>query len=89
MDPQRDVPEITTACWGILQKSPDSVMCASARMVARRRGAERSVVLACTLLAYDPRFELGATLADAAGPVSLNHPFCASFCVLGGAACSR
>jgi len=89
MDPQRDVPEITTACWGILQKSPDSVMCASARMVARRRGAERPVVLACTLLAYDPRFELGATLTDAAGPVSLNHPFCASFCVLGGAACSR
>jgi hypothetical protein len=46
-------------------------------------------VLACTLLAYDPRFELGRTLADAARPVALNHPYCASFCVLGGAACSR
>ena len=31
----------------------------------------------------------GATLADAAGPVSLNHPHCAKFCVLGGGACSR
>ncbi len=89
MDPARDVPEITTACWGILHTSPDDVMCASSRMVVRRRDADRPTVLACTLLAYDPRFEMGATLAEAAAPVSLNHPFCASFCVLGGAACSR
>jgi uncharacterized Fe-S cluster-containing radical SAM superfamily protein len=89
MDPARDVPEITTACWGILKKSPDDVMCASARMVVRRRDADESVVLACTLLPYDPRFELGRTLADASVPVSLNHPYCASFCVLGGASCSR
>jgi hypothetical protein len=41
------------------------------------------------LQAYDPRFEMGATLEEASGPVSLNHPFCASFCVLGGASCSR
>jgi len=89
MDPARDVPEITTACWGILNKSPDSVMCASARMVVKRSGAVQPVVLACTLLPYDARFELGATLAEAAGPVALNHPHCASFCVLGGGACSR
>ncbi len=89
MEPTRDVPEITTACWGILQKSPDDVMCASARMVVKRRTAARPVVLACTLLAYDPRFEMGNTLAEASRPVSLNHPFCASFCVLGGASCSR
>ena len=37
MDAQRDVPEITTACWGILHKSPDDVMCASARMVVKRQ----------------------------------------------------
>ena len=89
MEPERDVPEITTACWGILHKSPDDVMCAGARMVAKRNGATNPVVLACTLLAYDPRFEMGTTLAAASEPVSLNHPFCASFCVLGGAACSR
>ncbi len=83
------MPEITIACWGILHKSPDDVMCASSRMVVQRAEADRPAVLACTLLAYDPRFELGATLAEAARPVSLNHPFCASFCVLGGAACSR
>jgi uncharacterized Fe-S cluster-containing radical SAM superfamily protein len=89
MEPQSDVPEITTACWGILHKSPDDVMCAGARMVVKRKDAPAPVVLACTLLAYDPRFEMGATLAEASGPVSLNHPFCASFCVLGGASCSR
>jgi len=89
MDAGADVPEITTACWGILRKSPDSLMCASARMVVKRRGAARPSVVACTLLPYDPQFELGETLAEAARPVALNHPHCATFCVLGGAACSR
>jgi hypothetical protein len=72
-----------------LKKSPDSVMCASARMVVKRKGAAGPAVVACTLLPFDPQFELGATLAEAARPVALNHPHCATFCVLGGAACSR
>ena len=88
MDAHAPVPEITTACWSILGKDPDSVMCASARMVVKRRGAMRPAVLACTLLAYDPQFELGNTLAEATGEVALNHPHCAKFCVLGGASCS-
>lgn len=82
-----DPPEITEACWSILHKSPDEVMCASSRMVVRRKGAAGPAVLACTLIAYDPQFELGRTLAEAARPVALNHRFCATFCVLGGAAC--
>jgi hypothetical protein len=89
MDAQHDVPEITTACWSILHKSPDDVMCASARMVVKHKHAGAPSVLACTLVPYDRQFELGRTLAEAARPVSLNHPYCASFCVLGGAACSR
>jgi uncharacterized Fe-S cluster-containing radical SAM superfamily protein len=89
MDEQAEVPEISERCWGILRKSPDSVMCASSRMVVKRKGADRPAVVACTLLPYDPRFELGATLTEAAQPVALNHPHCARFCVLGGAACSR
>jgi hypothetical protein len=89
MDSRVDVPEITTACWGILKKSPDSVMCASARMVVKRKGAQRPAVVACTLLPYDPQFELGSTLAESVGAVRLNHPHCAKFCVLGGAACSQ
>jgi hypothetical protein len=88
MDAESDVPEITTACWDILGVDPDAMMCASSRMVVRRKGAAGPAVLACTLLPYDPQFELGATLAEAAGPVKLNHPHCASFCVLGGGSCS-
>ena len=48
-----------------------------------------AAVVACTLLPYDPQFELGHSLADSVGAVRLNHPHCAKFCVLGGAACSR
>ena len=89
MDAAADVPEITEACWELLGKSPESVMCASARMVVKRKGVPHPVVLACTLLPYDERFELGPTLAGASGAVPLNHPHCAKFCVLGGGACSR
>ncbi|MCQ0093248.1 radical SAM protein [Roseovarius sp. M141] len=88
MDEDVAVPEITTACWDILGKSPTDVMCASSRMVVKRRGADRPAVLACTLLPYAPEFELGHTLAEAEREVSLNHPHCAKFCVLGGASCS-
>ena len=88
MDETAEVPEITTACWGILDVSPKSVMCASSRMVVKRKGADRPAVLACTLLPYDPQFEMGSTLEEAEKPVQLNHPHCAKFCVLGGASCS-
>ncbi len=88
MDAKLDTPEITEACWGILKKKPDSVMCASSRMIVKRKGAAAPAVLACTLIVDDFQFELGATLADAARPVRLNHPHCSRFCVLGGASCS-
>jgi uncharacterized Fe-S cluster-containing radical SAM superfamily protein len=88
MDETVDVPEITTACWGILDKSPSAVMCSSSRMVVKRKGAEKPSVLACTLLPYSPEFELGDSLEAAEGDVPLNHPHCAKFCVLGGASCS-
>ncbi len=88
MDDRVDVPEITTACWGILDKSPEEVMCSSSRMVVRRKGADTPVVLSCTLLPYDEAFEMGTSLAEASTPVKLNHPHCAKFCVLGNASCS-
>jgi uncharacterized Fe-S cluster-containing radical SAM superfamily protein len=88
MDEAAPVPEITTACWGILGVDPGDVMCASSRMVVKRKGETAPTVMACTLLAYDPRFDLGPTLMGAARDVRLNHPHCARFCVLGGGACS-
>jgi len=88
MDEAVDVPEITVACWGILDVHPDSMMCATSRMVVRRKGEDSPAVLACTLLWDDPQFETGKTLKESLGPVKLNHPHCSKFCVLGGASCS-
>jgi len=89
MDEKVEVPEITTACWDILDVDPAGVMCASSRMVVKRKGADKPTVIACTLLPYDTQFEMGETLAQAAGAVKLNHPHCAKFCVLGGGSCSK
>lgn len=88
MDEHVDVPEITTECWGILDVHPDTMMCASSRMIVRRKGEDQPAVLACTLLWDDIQFETGKTLTESFGPISLNHPHCAKFCVLGGASCS-
>ena len=88
MDASADVPEISEACWDILHVAPSAMMCASSRMIVKAKGAQRPHVVACTLLPYDPNFALGPTLAAAPREVSLNHPHCARFCVLGGASCS-
>jgi pyruvate-formate lyase-activating enzyme len=84
-----DVPEISQSCWAILGRSPSDMMCASSRMVVKRKGAMQPVVVSCTILPYEAAFEMGATLSQARMPVKLNHPNCARFCVLGGASCSH
>ncbi len=97
MDGSSEVPEITTRCWDLLNRRPAEMMCATSRMVVKRKGADRPSVLPCTLLPYEPAFEMGATFAEAAsansrmfkdGSVKLCHPHCAKFCVLGGGSCS-
>ncbi len=97
MDGATTVPEITTRCWSILRKDPSEMMCASSRMVVKRKGALKATVLPCTLIPYQAEFDMGATLAEAArahggmfakGAVKLCHPHCAKFCVLGGGSCS-
>jgi len=89
MDAGLDVPEIAEAPWPPTGAAPETLMCASSRMVVKRKGAARPAVVACTLLPYEEEFELGTTLAEASRAVALNHPHCAQFCVLGGGACSR
>lgn len=88
MDESADVPEITESCWGIVGTTPEAMMCASSRMLVKRKGADKPAVIACTLLPDDPQFELGETLTSARRDVALNHPHCARFCVLGNASCS-
>ncbi|MBT4935012.1 MAG: radical SAM protein [Rhodospirillaceae bacterium] len=88
MDNTLDVPEITTHCWDILGVAPETMMCATSRMVIKRKGGVGPLVVPCTLLPYDPTFELGQDLGGSSKTVQLNHPHCARFCVLGGASCS-
>ncbi|MFL2668524.1 MAG: radical SAM protein [Alphaproteobacteria bacterium] len=89
MDANQDVPEITDQCWSVLNIDPGGMMCATSRMIVKRKNAEKPAVIACTLLPYDEQFDLGTTLDGASNDVSLNHPHCARFCVLGGGACSQ
>ncbi|WP_337191062.1 radical SAM protein [Qipengyuania vulgaris] len=88
MDEDKDIAEISTDCWKILGKSPADVMCNTSRMVVHHKGEFAPRVVACTLIPYAVDFDLGETLREASGPVALNHPHCARFCVLGGASCS-
>ena len=88
MDVKQDTPEITTECWKILNKSPETVMCYSSRMIVKKKGKEKPSVIACTLLPYDEAFELGSSLKSSMQRIYLNHPHCSRFCVLGGSSCS-
>ena len=68
MDETLDVPEITEACWGILGVDPKSVMCASARMVVKRKGAAApggAALHACCPTTCSSRW--ARTLSDASG----------------------
>jgi hypothetical protein len=46
MDETADVPEITTACWGILDKAPNATMWSSSRMIVKRKGDATARVIA-------------------------------------------
>lgn len=89
MNEKEDATEITTSCWKILDVDPSTMMCASSRMIVKHKGAAFPVIMACTLLPYGPQFNMGRTLKTAKKKVSLNHPNCSTFCVLGGASCSN
>ena len=88
MNEKQDTPEITTECWGILNKDPDTVMCSTSRMIVKKKGNENPSVIACTLLPYKQEFDLGDSLKESMKKIYLNHPHCSKFCVLGGSSCS-
>ena len=88
MDVNQDTPEITTECWKILNKEPETVMCSTSRMIVKKKGEKLPSVIACTLLPYEKEFDLGKSLKESNQKVYLNHPHCSKFCVLGGSSCS-
>ncbi len=82
-------PEITEACMTTYH-TPETCarfMCAFSRMVVKQDGRMR--VYACTLVDDHPHYDLGSTLADAAGVrVMLGHPRCFT-CFAGSTSCSE
>jgi len=88
MDEKVDTPEITTACWNLLGKNPDDIMCSSSRMVVKKKTSLKPSVIACTLLPYEDEFDLGQNLTNSLKKIYLNHKHCSKFCVLGGSSCS-
>lgn len=82
-----DVQGVSAAAWAALHPRGADVMCRTSRMVAQRKGETNISIIACTLLPYEQRFDLGSSLAEASRPVTLDHPHCARFCVFGSSSC--
>ena len=89
--PEMDVPAaaagVSASAWAALRPRGADAMCRTSRMVVQRKGAEALSIVACTLLPYEARFDLGATLEVASRAVTLDHPHCARFCVFGASSC--
>src|SRR4051812_35219029 len=77
---------ITTNCFALLGKSPESLMCHFSRCIQKIDGALR--YYPCPVIYDDPRFELGATLGESFRSVHLAHKNCYDYCMRGrGATC--
>ena len=87
LDTTIEIPEITTDCWNILNISPNDMMCSNSRMLVKEKNSKIPHLVSCTLLPHAPDFHCGSKLPQEKDKVYLNHPYCAQFCVLGGASC--
>ena len=88
MDATADVPEISEGCWDLLGVSPASVMCASSRMIIRRKGAAAPVVVACTLIPSTTASSLARRWAQRGARRQPQPPALRALLHLGGASCS-
>lgn len=64
---------------------PEDFQCRSSRCVQKVEGRIR--VYPCPIIYDDPDYELGATLTESFGPVSLGHAACYYFCYKAGGRC--
>lgn len=77
---------ITTNCFGILQRPPESLMCHYSRCVQKIGGRLR--YYPCPVIYDDERFDLGGTLEESFQRVYLGHKNCYDYCMKGkGATC--
>ena len=77
---------VTANCFAALGKSPESLMCHFSRSIQKIDGALR--YYPCPVIYDDPRFEMGATLAESLRRVYVAHKNCYDYCLKGrGATC--
>jgi MoaA/NifB/PqqE/SkfB family radical SAM enzyme len=77
---------ITTNCFGILQKPPESLMCHYTRCIQKIAGRMR--YYPCPVIYDDERFDLGGTLEESFRRVYLGHKNCYDYCMKGkGSTC--
>ncbi len=77
---------ITTDCFAILGKPPESLMCHFSRCIQKIDGEIH--YYPCPVIYDDPAFELGRTLGESLRRVYLAHKNCYDYCLKGrGASC--
>lgn len=77
---------ITTKCFGILNKSPQSLMCHFSRCI-QKIGSELRYY-PCPVIYDDEHFDLGGTLEESFQRVYIAHKNCYDYCMKGrGASC--
>ncbi len=77
---------VTTNCFSLLNKPPESLMCHYSRCVQKIEGVLR--YYPCPVIYDDPRFELGETLEESFRRVYIAHKNCYDYCMKGrGATC--
>lgn len=77
---------VSTGCFPILGKDPQSLMCHYSRCLQKVRGEVR--VYPCPVIYDDPRYELGMTLRESLRRVYVAHKNCYDYCLKGsGASC--
>jgi MoaA/NifB/PqqE/SkfB family radical SAM enzyme len=77
---------VTTQCFAILSKPPDTLMCHFTRCIQKIDGELR--YYPCPIIYDDTRFELGRTLAETFRPVYVAHKNCYDYCLKGrGGSC--
>jgi len=86
---QRLSPErfITTKCFGILNKTPESLMCHFSRCIQKIDGRLR--YYPCPVIYDDEQFDLGSTLEESFRRVYVAHKNCYDYCLKGGGASCR
>lgn len=85
---RRPKPEVfvTTECFAILNKPPESLMCHFSRCIQKIEGELR--YYPCPVIYDDPRFELGRTLETSFRRIYIAHKNCYDYCMKGrGATC--